>query len=88
MPESEDAQSLLYFLLIGGVAGWLAGQVMKGGGFGLIGNIVIGVLGGVLGGYVFGLLEITPKGELMGPLITAFVGAVVLVFAVGLIKKK
>lgn len=87
MPESDEAQQLIYFLIIGAVAGWLAGQVMKGKGFGLIGNMVIGVLGAVVGGYVFGLLDLAPKGELMGPLVTAFAGAVVLIFAVGLLKK-
>jgi len=54
--------SLLIFLAIGAVAGWLAGQVLKGGGYGLLGNIVIGVIGSVVGGYLFGLFGIAAGG--------------------------
>lgn len=78
---------LVYFLAIGAVAGWLAGQAMKGGGFGLLGNIVIGIVGGVVGGWVFGLLGIGTDGSLIGALITAFVGAVVLLVVARLLKK-
>lgn len=78
--------SLLLFLLIGLVAGWLAGKIMKGGGFGLIGNIVIGVIGSFLGGWIFGLLGIS-AGGIIGSLVTALVGAVVLLFIVGLFKR-
>ncbi len=77
-----DIQSLLIFLAIGAVAGWLAGQFMRGGGFGLLGNIVVGIVGG----FLFGLLGIA-AGGLLGSLITAVVGAVVLLFVVGLIKR-
>jgi uncharacterized membrane protein YeaQ/YmgE (transglycosylase-associated protein family) len=79
--------NVIWFLLIGAVAGWLAGQVMKGGGFGVLGNIVIGVIGGVLGGFLFDVLGVAPGSGLLGALITAFVGAVALLFVVGLIKK-
>jgi len=51
--------SLLIFLAIGALAGWLAGNIMKGRGFGVIGNIVVGIIGAVLGGFLFGLLGIT-----------------------------
>jgi len=81
-----DITSLLIFLAIGAVAGFLAGTFMKGGGFGLLGNIVIGIVGGVVGGFVFGLLGIS-AGGLVGSLITATAGAVILLFIVGLIKK-
>ena len=57
-----DIQSLLIFLAIGAVAGWLAGTIMKGGGFGLLGNMVVGIIGAVLGGFVFGLLGISAGG--------------------------
>ena len=77
---------LVLYLLIGAVAGWLAGTIMKGGGFGLLGNIIVGVLGGVLGGSLFGLLGIG-GGGLVGSLITAVVGAVVLLWIVGMIKR-
>ena len=78
--------NLIWFLLIGAVAGWLAGQIMKGGGFGLLGNIVVGVVGAVLGGFLFGLLGLAAFG-LIGRLITATVGAVVLLYIVSVIKK-
>ena len=74
------------FLIIGGVAGWLAGTLMKGGGFGLLGNIIVGIIGAVLGGFAFGLLGITTDG-IIGSLITATIGAVILLFIVGIVKK-
>ncbi len=77
---------LIIFLAIGAVAGWLAGTLMKGGGFGLLGNIIVGIIGAVLGGFVFGLLGITTEG-MVGSIITATVGAVILIFAVRIIKK-
>lgn len=78
---------LLWFLIIGAIAGWLAGVVMKGGGYGLIGDIIVGVIGAVLGGWLFGKLGIFPGGGLIGSLIVAFVGAVILIFLVRLIKR-
>ena len=76
----------ILWLLIGAVAGWIAGLIMKGGGFGLLGNIVVGIVGGLLGGFLFGLLGFS-SGGLIGSLITAVVGAVVLLWIVGLVKK-
>jgi uncharacterized membrane protein YeaQ/YmgE (transglycosylase-associated protein family) len=70
--------SLLWFLLIGLVAGWLASLVMKGRRRGLGGYLVIGVIGALLGGWVFGLLGLYSAG-LIGSLVTAFVGAVLLI---------
>lgn len=77
---------IVWFLLIGIVAGWLAGQIMKGGGYGLLGDLILGVIGAVLGGYLFGLLGIA-TGGLLGSLITATVGAVVLIGLLRLIKR-
>ncbi|NPA82581.1 MAG: GlsB/YeaQ/YmgE family stress response membrane protein [Epsilonproteobacteria bacterium] len=82
-----NLEALLIFLAIGAVAGWLAGLLMRGGGFGLLGNIVIGVIGAVIGGYLFGLLNIHIVNGLIGSIITAFVGAVVLLFVIGLFKR-
>jgi uncharacterized membrane protein YeaQ/YmgE (transglycosylase-associated protein family) len=76
----------LWFLLIGLVAGWLAGQLTKGGGFGVVGDLIVGVIGALLGGWLFGLLGIS-AGGLLGALITATVGAVVLVLLLRLIKR-
>jgi uncharacterized membrane protein YeaQ/YmgE (transglycosylase-associated protein family) len=81
-----DVTSLIWFLLIGLIAGWLAGQVMKGGGFGVIGDMIVGVIGAFLGGWLFGMLGIS-AGGLIGSLITAFVGAVILIFLLRLIKR-
>jgi len=78
--------ALIWFLLIGLIAGWLAGQVMKGGGFGIIGDMIVGVIGAFLGGWLFGLLGIS-AGGLIGSLITAFVGAVILILLLRLIRR-
>lgn len=81
--------SLILFLVIGAIAGWLAGNIMKGGGFGLIGNIVVGVIGAIIGGYLIGgLISEDLLGiPYLGAIITATIGAIILLFIVGLIKK-
>jgi len=79
--------SLLWFLLVGLVAGWLAGVLVKGGGFGVIGDIVVGVIGAVLGGWLFSILGASVGGELVGSIIVATVGAVVLLAIVRLVKR-
>jgi len=81
--------SWILFIVIGAVAGWLAGQIMKGRGFGLLLNLIIGIVGGVIGGWIFGLLKITvPGGPILGSLICAVVGAIVLLFVGSLFKRK
>lgn len=79
--------SLIWFLLVGLIAGWLAGQVMRGGGFGLVGDMIVGVIGALLGGWLFSKLGIGAGGGLIGAIITAFVGAVVLILLLRLIKR-
>ena len=69
---------LLWFLLIGLAAGWLAGKIMKGGGSGLLGDLIVGVIGALLGGFLFRLLGLSASG-LLGSLVTATVGAIVLI---------
>jgi len=76
----------LWFLLIGLCAGWLAGVLTKGGGFGVIGNLIVGVIGAILGGWLFRLLGLTSY-SLLGSLVTATVGAIVLLFLLGLVAK-
>lgn len=83
-----SAEQLIVFLVIGAVAGWLAGVIIKGGGFGLVGNIITGVLGAVLGGWLFDVLGITIGGEWLGRLVTAVVGAVVLLFIIRVLRKE
>lgn len=78
--------SLIIFLAIGALAGWLAGNIMKGSGFGIIGNIVVGIVGAVLGGFLIGLLGFIAVG-LIASIISATVGAIVLLYIVSLVKK-
>ena len=79
--------SLIILLVVGAIAGWLAGNVMKGGGFGLVGDIVVGIIGAFLGAWLFSQLGVSAGGGTVGLLITAFVGAVVLLLLIGLIKR-
>jgi uncharacterized membrane protein YeaQ/YmgE (transglycosylase-associated protein family) len=81
-----DIMSLLAFLLIGGIAGWLAGLILRGGGFGIVGNIVLGVIGAVLGGFVFSSLGFVAT-SFLGSLVSATLGAVLFLFVVRLIKR-
>jgi uncharacterized membrane protein YeaQ/YmgE (transglycosylase-associated protein family) len=77
---------IVIFLLIGASAGWIAGRIMEGGGFGLIGNMIVGVIGSVLGRYLAGMVGIGVEGGIFTSLLTAIAGAVILLFVVGLIK--
>ena len=77
----------IWFIIIGLVAGFLAGAVVKGRGFGLLGNLIVGVIGALLGGFIFGLLGIATT-NLLGALVCAFVGAVVLLVLLGFVGKK
>lgn len=77
--------SLLAFLIVGLIAGWLAGMIMRGGGLGVIGDIVVGAIGAVIGGYLFSALGIYSGDSWIGWIITALVGAVILLFLVNLI---
>ena len=78
--------NLLIFLLIGALAGWAAGLLMKGRGLGVIGNIIVGVIGAFLGGWLLPMLGVSFGGNI-GLFITAFIGAVILLAIVGLIKR-
>lgn len=77
---------LIFFLIIGGVAGWLAGVIMKGRGFGVMANIGIGIVGSFIGGIVFRLLGLASQ-SMVGELVTATAGAVLLLFIVGKLSK-
>ncbi len=79
--------NIILFIVIGIIAGWLAGKIMKGKGFGLIGDLIVGVAGSFLGSWLFGLMKISAGGGFLGDLVTALVGAVVLLFVLRLIKK-
>ncbi len=77
---------IVWFLLIGLAAGWLAGQIMKGGGYGLVGDLIVGIVGSFLGGFLFRLLGLATTG-LIGELIAATVGAIVLIALLRMIKR-
>ena len=76
----------IWFILIGLAAGWLAGQLVKGTSFGLLGDIIVGVIGALLGGFLFSTFGLSTGGGLLGSLIVATIGAVVLLFGLRLIK--
>lgn len=83
-------ESLLIWLVLGAIAGWLAGQIMKGGGFGLVTNIIVGILGSIIGGWmasVLGIAGAQTGGLNLASILTAVGGAVVLLFLIGLLKK-
>ena len=77
---------ILWFIIIGIAAGWLAGQIVKGGGFGLVGDLVVGVIGALIGGFLLGHVGVFPAG-ILGSIITATIGAIVLLCAIRLIKR-
>lgn len=79
--------NLLWFLIVGLIAGWLAGVLVKGGGFGVLGDIVVGIIGAFIGGYLFSSFGATMGGGLLGSIIVATIGAVILIFLVRLIKR-
>jgi uncharacterized membrane protein YeaQ/YmgE (transglycosylase-associated protein family) len=79
--------SFVWFLIVGLVAGWLAGILVKGGGFGLIGDLVVGVIGAFLGGFLFSTLGVSMGGGLLGSIIVATIGAIVLLVIVRLVKR-
>jgi uncharacterized membrane protein YeaQ/YmgE (transglycosylase-associated protein family) len=78
---------IIVWLIIGAIAGWLAGTLVKGGGFGLIGDIVVGIVGAFLGGWIAGLLHIDIGGGLISSIITATLGAVILILLLRMIKR-
>jgi uncharacterized membrane protein YeaQ/YmgE (transglycosylase-associated protein family) len=82
-----DIQGVIVWLIIGAIAGWLAGSLVKGGGFGLVGDIVVGIVGAFIGGWLAGVLGISMGGGLIASIITATLGAVVLLVIIRLIKR-
>lgn len=77
---------LLWWIVVGGIAGWLAGKVMSGGGFGVLMDIILGIVGAVLGGWLFGMLGVFPGG-IIGSIVVAFIGACLVLWIVRMIKK-
>lgn len=78
---------LLIWLFIGAVAGWLAGLIVKGYGFGLLGNIVVGIVGAFVGGWLFGLLGIAALQGIVGAIVGATIGAVAVLLLLSLVRR-
>ncbi len=82
-----DPQTLIIWLVIGAIAGWLAGQIMKGGGFGLVGDIIVGIIGSVVAGWLLPRVGLYIGGGFIAEIINAVIGAVILLFVVRLVKR-
>jgi uncharacterized membrane protein YeaQ/YmgE (transglycosylase-associated protein family) len=82
-----DIQSIIIWIIVGAIAGWLAGMVVKGGGFGLIGDIVVGIVGAVIAGWLLPQLGIVIGSGIIAAIIDAFIGAVILLLIIKLIKR-
>ena len=82
-----NTESLIIFLFIGIVAGFLAGKIMRGGGFGLLGDLVVGIIGAFFGGWLFSTLGVGTGGGILGSIIVATIGAMLLLFLIRLIKR-
>jgi uncharacterized membrane protein YeaQ/YmgE (transglycosylase-associated protein family) len=82
-----EPQSIIVWLIVGAIAGWLAGQVVKGGGFGLIGDIIVGIVGAVIAGWLLPQIGIVIGGGIIAAIINAFIGAVILLIILRLLKR-
>jgi uncharacterized membrane protein YeaQ/YmgE (transglycosylase-associated protein family) len=85
--KKMDPTALIIWLLIGAVAGWIAGQIMSGGGYGLVGDIVVGIVGAVIAGWLFPFLGFRLGGGIVGDIIAAAIGAIILLFVLRLVKR-
>lgn len=81
------AQGIIWWIVVGLIAGWAAGKIMKGGGYGVVADILLGVVGGFIGGWVVGLLGIA-GGGLIWSILVAIFGAVILIWITRVIRKK
>jgi uncharacterized membrane protein YeaQ/YmgE (transglycosylase-associated protein family) len=82
-----DLLTILVFLLIGAIAGWLAGLIVRGGGFGLIGDIVVGIIGAFIAGLLLPRIGVNLGGGVIGAILGATIGAVILLLIVRLVKR-
>jgi uncharacterized membrane protein YeaQ/YmgE (transglycosylase-associated protein family) len=78
---------LIYWIVVGLIAGWLAGKVMRGGGYGVLVDTILGMVGAIVGGWVFGVVGIWPGEGIIGAIIVAFIGAVILVWISRVLKR-
>lgn len=80
-------ESIIIFLVVGAIAGWLAGQIVRGMGFGLVGNIVVGIVGAFIAGWLLPQVGLVIGGGIVAAIINAVIGAVILLVILGLIKR-
>lgn len=78
---------IILWLIVGAVAGWLAGNIMKGGGLGILGNIVVGMIGSIIGGFILPFLGLIPT-NLIGQTLSATAGACILLLLLGVVKRR
>lgn len=78
--------NLIYVLIVGAISGWLAGEIKRGFGFGLIGNIIVGIIGAFVGNWVFGQLHISLGAGLVGVILTSVIGALIVLVLIGFIR--
>jgi uncharacterized membrane protein YeaQ/YmgE (transglycosylase-associated protein family) len=79
--------TIIAAIIIGAIAGWLAGQIVKGGGFGLIGDIIVGIVGAIIAGFLFPALGMELGGGWIGAIISSTIGAIILLVIIRLIKR-
>jgi len=80
-------EALIIWLVIGAIAGWLAGQIMTGGGFGLVGNVVVGIVGAFVAGWLFPSFWPSMGSPMVNAIVHALVGAIIVLFVVGLVRR-
>jgi uncharacterized membrane protein YeaQ/YmgE (transglycosylase-associated protein family) len=82
-----EIQALIIMLIVGAIAGWLAGQIMTGFGFGLVGNIILGIIGALVAGWLLPRIGVYIGGNIIGDIINALIGAIIVLFVIGLLKR-
>jgi uncharacterized membrane protein YeaQ/YmgE (transglycosylase-associated protein family) len=85
--KAMDVQNIIIWIIVGAIAGWLAGMVVKGGGFGLIGDIIVGIVGALIAGWLLPAIGFPIAAGFVGAIIDAFIGAVILLIIIKLIKR-
>ncbi len=79
--------NLIYVLIVGAISGWIAGEIKRGFGFGLLGNIIVGIIGAFVGNWLFAQLGVSMGAGIIGTILTSVIGALAVLFVVGLIKR-
>jgi uncharacterized membrane protein YeaQ/YmgE (transglycosylase-associated protein family) len=85
--QEERSMGVIVWLIVGAIAGWLAGLIVKGGGFGLIGNIIIGIIGAIVAGWLLPLFGVLIGGGFFAQVINAAIGAIIVLLVVSFIKR-